>query len=59
MESIKVNGKAIMREDLVSWEVYDQGDKYLGLCREVFKDSKSSKRILREDGEAVFESDQD
>jgi hypothetical protein len=59
IESLKVNGRAEMREDLVSWEVYNQEDKYIGLCREVFKDSRLSKRILREDGEAVFENDQD
>jgi hypothetical protein len=55
VESLKVSGRAEMREDLVSWEVYDKADKYLGLCREVFKDSKLRKRIKREEGVAIFE----
>ena len=55
VESLKVKGRAEMREDLVSWEVYDQDDKYLGLCREIFKDDRLRHRILREDGVAVFE----
>ena len=57
MESIKVNGKAIMRESLVSWEVYNDEDKYIGLCREIFKDDRLRHRILREDGVAVFSND--
>jgi hypothetical protein len=57
-ESVQFKGaRASMREDLITWVVYNPDGGYYGWCREIFKDKKMTKRIGREDGVAIFESD--
>ena len=47
-----------MREELVSWtlDTDDEYTKNLGYVRNIYKDKKMTKEILREEVEAVFDA---
>jgi hypothetical protein len=56
-ESLRYKGaRASMREDLITWELYNQAGEYHGWSRAIFKDKKMTKPVIREDGEPIFES---
>ena len=54
-EFVEINGSIFMRENLVTWEIRDQGNKSLGYRRAVFKKPEFNTEFVREDGEPVFE----
>lgn len=53
-----INGKIVMREDLVSWGVYYPDGHYHGLARFVYKDKALKQLFNREDGYPVLKSEQ-
>ncbi|MDC0535501.1 hypothetical protein OAO18_06795 [Francisellaceae bacterium] len=58
LEVIKViNGKIIMREDLVTWKVYLPDGEYYGLARLVYKDKELRTSFKREDGHPILENE--
>lgn len=55
VEVIEIKGgKAIMREELITWQVYNPNGDYYGLSRWVYKDPELKTLLKREDGQPVF-----
>lgn len=50
-----VNGKIIMREDLITWSIYYPGGEYYGMSRFVYKDNELKQLFKREDGYPMYE----
>jgi hypothetical protein len=56
-ETIKINGSAYMREDLVTWQLMESDNeltKHLCGPRDIFRDSERRIRITREECEPVY-----
>ena len=61
-ETIKINGSAYMREDLVTWQLMESDNeltKHLCGPRDIFRDSERRIRIRREECEPVYADTKD